>query len=286
MGGISIRQARQQATTQLAQAGIDSAALDARVLLAYVLGVSQTGLLTRDPDPIDSSHLQRFQVLIDQRATGVPVAYLVGEREFMGLTFRTTPDVLVPRPDTEPLVEWALAWLQQHPQANIADIGTGSGAIAIAVTFHAPTTWSGSTIATDISAPALDIATANADTILSPTRRERIRFQRGDLTVPLRAPVDLLLANLPYLTSDQIAENADLAHEPGLALDGGPDGLDLIRKVVDDLYRVLAPGGAVGFEIDPSQSAVVQQLLRIALPNHHIEVVYDLAGDERHIVAY
>lgn len=286
MNEITNRQARQQATTRLIDAGIDSAALDARVLLCLVLDVTQTQLLMRDPEPIPAAALDRYRALVGQRATGMPVAYLAGEREFMGLPFRAKTDVLVPRPDTEPLVEWGLAWLGDHLQANIADIGTGSGAIAIATTFHAPAGWAGSTIATDVSTTALSVAAANADALLPPERRQRFSLVEGSLAEPITSPVDLLLTNLPYLTPEQIEENPHLAHEPVLALDGGADGLDLIREVVDHLPRVLAPGGAVGFEIDPSQSTEVQRLLRIALPNHRVMVVHDLAGDERHIVAH
>ncbi len=284
MSTLSNQMARMEAAKRLSDAGIDTAPLDARLLLAHTLGISQTQLLMRDLDPISSEHLTRFETLIDRRAAGEPLAYLTGEREFMGLAFHTTPDVLVPRPDTEPLVEWGLRWLAQHPHANIADIGTGSGAIAIALTHHAPPNWTGRTIATDISHAALTVAEGNANALLGPERRDRIAFRSGRLTDPLDAPVDLILTNLPYLTPEQVAENPDLAHEPRLALVGGDDGLDLVRMVVDDLHRVLAPGGAIGFEIDPSQSDELQRLLHQALPHHRVEVVFDLAGDERHIV--
>lgn len=286
MSAATNRQARIEAATQLANVGIVTAALDARLLLAHTTGHTQTGLLTRDLDPISSEDLARFRELVARRASGVPLAYLIGQREFMGLSFRTTPDVLVPRPDTEPLVEWGLNWLAQHPHANVADVGTGSGAIAIAITHHAPPTWGGQTIATDVSRSALAIAQANADALLAPERRRRISFRIGSLTEPLIEPIDLMVTNLPYLTPDQIAGNPDLVHEPNLALDGGADGLNLIRAMVADLPRVLAPGGAAGFEIDPSQSTEVQRLLRQTLPNHRVDIVFDLAGDERHIVAY
>lgn len=282
----TIREVRLAAATHLREAGIETAALDARVLLAHVLGITQTGLLIRDPDPISDTDLHHYQHLIAQRATGMPIAYLIGEREFMGLRFQTTPDVLVPRPDTEPLVEWALAWLADHPTATVADIGTGSGAIAIAIAYHAPESWTGRVIATDLSEQALAVATTNADVLLSPPRRARLSLRQGDLTQPLTAPVDLLLANLPYLTPAQISTNPALDHEPRLALDGGGDGLDLVRIVIADLARVLAPHGAAGFEIDPSQAVEVQRLLTLALPQHHIAVVPDLAGDNRHIVAW
>lgn len=281
---ITIGQARRDAAARLSAAGIDTAALDARVLLAHVLGVTSTMLLVCDPDPIEETHLTTYQQVIEQRATGIPVAYLIGEREFMGLSFRTSPDVLVPRPDTEPLVEWGLAWLADHTHAVVADIGTGSGAIAISIAAHAPQPHR--VIATDTSDGALHIARANADALLPAHRRSLFELRSGNLTAALDAPVDLLLTNLPYLTPDQIAGNPHLDHEPRLALDGGPDGLHLVREVIADLHRVLIPHGAVGFEIDPAQADTVQALLCAALPHHHIRIVPDIAGDARHVVAF
>lgn len=274
------------ATAQLRAAGIDTAPLDARVLMAHVLGISQTELLLRDPDPLPERDYLRYQELITSRISGVPVAYLIGYREFMGLQFATAPDVLVPRPDTEPLVEWGLNWLKSNPQATVADIGTGSGAIAISTVYHAGLEWTGRLIATDISEAALTIASRNADELLPPDRRFRLEFLHGSLTEPLNDPVELLLTNLPYLTPGQIAENPDLRHEPHLALDGGDDGLDLVRTVIDDLPRVLAPHGAVGFEIDPSQAQEVRGQLARVLPDHEVDIVHDLAGRERHVVAF
>lgn len=282
---ITIQQARRKATGTLRDAGIDTAALDARVLMGYILDVSRTELLLRDPDPISPGDLKRYSALVDQRSTGVPIAYLVGHREFMGLQFATAPGVLVPRPDTEPLVEWGLGWLESHTEATVVDIGTGSGAIAIATAAYAPSTWNGRMIATDVSEEALTIARSNADALLPSAKHARLEFALGSLAGPLSGPIDLVLTNLPYLTPEQIAGNPDLRHEPSLALDGGEDGLDFVRLVIDDLPRILAPNGAAGFEIDPAQSAEVQNLLRTALPHHHVHVVHDLAGDERHIVA-
>lgn len=280
----TIHSLRQWAAAVLTDAGIETPMLDARVLLGHLLHLTATQLLMADSDVVSGETADVYRTLIAQRAMGIPIAYLAGEREFMGLSFHTTPDVLVPRPDTEPLVEWGLAWLQDHPQATIADIGTGSGAIAIAVVHHAPSHWNGHLVATDISADALAIASANADRLLDAERRSRVAFRLGSLTEPLIEPVDLLLTNLPYLTPGQIGENPHLIHEPLLALDGGVDGLDLVRGVVADLPRILAPGGAVGFEIDPSQEAEVTELLARQLANHTISTVRDLAGDARHIV--
>lgn len=282
---LTINQARSQAAHMLREAGIDTAALDARVLMAHVLDVTPTGLLLRDPEAIGKLERLRFRDLVEQRSAGIPVAYLIGHREFMGLQFKTAPGVLVPRPDTEPLVEWGLEWMNSHPEAIVVDIGTGSGAIAISLAAHADPGWTGKLIATDVSEEALAIATSNADFLLTPERKSQLQFVPGSLTEPLKGPVDLLVTNLPYLTPDQMESNPALRHEPSLALDGGADGLDLVRRVISDLPRLLTTDSAVGFEIDPSQAAEVQRLLAQTLPGHTVSFVYDLAGDERHVVA-
>jgi release factor glutamine methyltransferase len=280
----TIQQELRDASSRFEQAGIDTARLDAEVLLRHVLDIDRTQLFLRSPEPMPEAAAGTYATLVDRRLAGEPVAYLTGIREFMALPFRVAPGVLIPRPDTEPLVEWALDWLRARPDSRVADIGTGSGAIAIAIAAHAPESFSGHVIAIDTSPDALAIANDNADSTLSSRRRALLEFRQGSLTTPLHEPVDLLLANLPYLTPEQIAENPDLDAEPRLALEGGPDGLVLVREVIADLPRVLAPGGAAGFEIDPSQADTVETLLRDAFPDGITAVVLDLARLSRHVV--
>jgi release factor glutamine methyltransferase len=267
------------AADRLGRAGIPNPRLDAEVLLRHVTGWSRTELFLRYPDPPPAATIAALEDLVARRLAGEPVAYLTGEREFMGLTFAVGPGVLVPRPETELLVEWALERFGDSP---VADVGTGSGAIAVSVAAlaKAPVT----VIATDVSADALAIATGNADTLLTGERRTRLAFREGSLLEPVTERVSLVLANLPYLTPRQIAENPDLDAEPRLALDGGDDGLDLVRVLVDDLPRVLAPGGGVGLELDPSQCAAVEGLLAAAFPGRVVRTIRDLAGLERHVV--
>lgn len=272
------------ATQRLAEAGIDTPRLDAEVLLRHVLDVDRTRLFVMLPDAMPDEVLAPYEALVARRVAGEPVAYLVGTREFMGLAFRTTPDVLIPRPDTEPLVEWALSWLAERPSARVVDIGTGSGAIAVSLAALVPASFRGEIIAVDVSAEALRVAEANADALLAPEQRGRLTFRQGSLTEPLEGPVDLVLANLPYLTPAQMAENPDLDAEPSLALLGGDDGLDLVRATIDDLPRVLAEAGAAGFEIDPSQAAETLAELQRIFPDAHTLVIRDLAGRERHVV--
>jgi release factor glutamine methyltransferase len=281
---MTIQQTLMAATTRLADAGMDTARLDAEVLLRHALAVDRTRLFVMLPDPIPEEIAGPYDDLISRRVSGEPVAYLVGRREFMGLEFRTTPEVLIPRPDTEPLVEWALEWLERRPDARVADIGTGSGAIAVSLAAHLPASFTGQIIAVDVSAEALEVAEANADSVLTAELRARLVFVQGSLTDPLDGPVDLILANLPYLTPAQMEGNPNLAAEPSLALLGGEDGLDLVRATVADLPRILEGDGAAGFEIDPSQAAATRALLQRIFPEAHTLVLHDLAGRERHVV--
>jgi len=233
-------------------------------------------------EPVSSDVQTTFNELVRRRTGGAPVAYLTGHREFMGLDFMVSPAVLIPRPETELLVEWAIAWLQRRQRAEVVDIGTGSGAIAISLA--ATIDPSHQVTASDISATALAIATQNANTVLSPPQRERLRFVQGSLLDWRNKPVDLILANLPYLTPDQIAGNPDLAAEPEVALDGGSDGLDLVRALIERAPDLLVDDGAIGLELDPSQMTTTNSLLQHAFPGSVISVIPDLAGHDRHIV--
>jgi release factor glutamine methyltransferase len=259
--------------------GSDSPRLDAEVLIRHLTGWSTTQLFMHYPDPAPADLVTSFETLVDQRRDGTPVAYLTGEREFMGLTFTVTPGVLVPRPETELLVEWAIERTGRGP---VVDVGTGSGAIAVSVAALARKPVPG--IATDLSADALEVARCNAVRLLPADRCGYVEFRQGSLLEPVTEQVSLVLANLPYLTPDQIAGNPDLDREPRLALDGGEDGLDLVRALIADLPRVLAPGAGVGLELDPDQCATVEGLLREAFPGRTIRTIQDLAGRDRHVM--
>ncbi len=269
-------------TKRLAETAIDTARLDAEVLLREVAGLDRAGLFLRLPDPAPDGLAVRYEALLERRVSGEPVAYIVGRREFMGLPFRVAPPVLIPRPETELLVEWALALAADRPGATVVDVGTGSGAIAVSLAALASPRVR--IVGTDISPEALAIADANAAALLDGGLRARLAFREGSLLAPIREPVDLVLANLPYLTPGQVDGNPDLAAEPRLALDGGRDGLDLVRELIADLPRVLTPGGAVGLELDPSQTATVEGLLRGLFPGRSVRTIRDLSGLARHVV--
>jgi release factor glutamine methyltransferase len=271
------------AQQRIAESGSETARLDAEVLLRHVLRTDRIGLFMRLNESASEGVADAFNALVDQRVAGVPVAYLTGIREFMGFAFGVSPAVLIPRPETELLVEWALGWIGQRSDLTVLDVGTGSGAIAVSLA-ALDTSESNAITACDVSDEALEVAKANADRLLTPFRRKRLQFVNGSLLGWRIAPVDLVLANLPYLTPSQMASNPDLAEEPALALDGGTDGLDLVRGLITDLPRVLAPRGAVGLEVDPDQVDTVMALLAEAIPEGTVEVITDLAGHRRHVV--
>jgi release factor glutamine methyltransferase len=215
--------------------------------------------------------------LIERRARGEPVAYLRGFKEFYGLRFTVDHRVLIPRPETETLVDAARELIAGR-SITVADVGTGSGAVAVAIAAHERTV---RVIATDISVDALVVARENT---LRNGVADRVELREGDLLAPIADPVDLVVANLPYLRDDTlehlVGERTSLAFEPRLAVTAGKDGLELIWRAAADLPRVLAPHGSALFEIDPPFADQVAHLLQYSLGGE-TRVINDLAGDAR-----
>lgn len=260
--------------------------LDAELLLAHVLSWPRARLLAEGRTQLTTAHQAAFSALIERRRALEPVAYLIGHREFYGLDFVVDPRVLVPRPETELLVELALGFAQQLTVANhnshsstssvvIADIGTGSGSIAVALAVHIPTA---QIIATDISPDALAVAQLNA------ARHgvgARIALHQGDLLAPLDEPVDLLVSNPPYTILSEIDAGVR-RYEPHRALDGGSDGLELYRRLLAAAPARLRPGGVMLLEIGATQGAAVVALAQQAFPAAlRIHIHKDLAGLDR-----
>jgi release factor glutamine methyltransferase len=252
--------------------------LDAEVLLAHTLGWSRARVLSRLQETISDEMLQQFRTLILRRAAREPVAYLVGRKEFYGLEFVVDRRVLVPRPETETLVDAALEWAKQRPgPLVIADIGTGSGCIAVALAVHLP---QAHIYAIDLSSDALAVARQN---VMRHHVDASVTLLTGDLLAPLPQPVDLLVSNPPYTVLDEVDPGVR-THEPRLALDGGSDGLAVYRRLFAAAPSALRPGGALMLEIGATQARAVVDLARQAFPEAVIRVRQDLAGRDRVVV--
>ncbi len=240
---MTLLEVLKRATGYLETHGSESPRLDAEVLLAHVLGVRRLDLYLQFDRPLEEMQLAPYRELTGRRGKGEPVAYLTGHREFMALDFTVTPDVLVPNPDTEVLVQRAVEWGRLRGGAlRFADVGTGSGCVAIAVAHYLP---EATVDATDISEAALAVAAGNAE---RHGVGDRVRFLRGDLAEPLTGTYDALLANLPYVV-EGTALAAAVTAQPAIALFGGSG---LVNRLLEAAPRLLAPGGIALLEVDPA----------------------------------
>ena len=261
--------------------GIESPRLDAEVLLSHILGRERIYLYVHFDEPLEPAELARYREAIKQRVQRVPVAYIIGEKEFMGLTFKVTEDTLVPRPDTEILVQAAVERLRARGEApRFADIGTGSGAICLSVLHFLPKAQADTV---DISPAARAIAEENAAAL---EVADRVTFHTGDLLAPLAGSYDAILSNPPYIPDDDIAALAPEVRlkEPHTALAGGKDGLDFYRRLTADAPALLKDGGFLAVEVGIHQAAPVAAL---AVPSFsRTEILKDYAGIERVVIAW
>ncbi|GHV89747.1 release factor glutamine methyltransferase [Spirochaetia bacterium] len=292
---MTIREALAQGSGLLKSSHVDTPALDAGLLLAEVLHTSRAGLIAAGPDPLSEENYRSFQALLGRRLSGECVAYILGRREFRGLEFTVTPAVLVPRPDTETLVEAALGLIDQTaaealspletsepavPRWRFLDLCTGSGAVAVSLKNERPEleVW-----ASDISEAALDVARANAARLLG--TEPAINFINSDLFSHINCRFNLIVSNPPYVSTGEIqALSPEVKQEPLLALDGGDDGLDIIRRLVAEAPAHLLPGGRLLLEADPRQMKVIAGLLETK-GYKDILALRDLSGQDRVIGA-
>jgi release factor glutamine methyltransferase len=268
--GVPVREALASARIALEAAGVDTPRLDAEVLLAYALGTDRTRLLLDADVPVEGPAIRAFQVAVRRRSVErVPVAYLTRTKGFRHLDLDVDERVLIPRPDTEALVEWAVARLPRG--ARVADVGTGSGAIALAVKQERPDL---ALSATDVSPGALAVARANAARL-----GLDVGFVEGDLLAGLTA--DVVLSNPPYVEAAAVLAPEIAQHEPALALYGGADGLDLYRRLVP---AIAAAGARIaGLEVGMGQADAVRALFG---PDWETDVGRDLAGVDRVVTAW
>lgn len=258
--------------------GVDNPRLDADVLLSSLLGRDRMYLYVHFDQPMQPEELAAFREMVRRRAARVPVAYITGRREFMGLEFQVTPSVLIPRPDTEILVEAATERLAGKKEAVVLDVGTGSGAVLIGTLSRTPGCRG---VGVDISGEALAVATANAARLLEPGRAD---FLQADLFPPEPVCFDAILSNPPYVTTEEMTELApEVLKEPALALHGGPDGLDFYRRLTAEGRKRLKQGGFMALEVGAGQAEPVSVLAERAGWRTE-KIIPDYAGIDRVVV--
>lgn len=295
MKGNTVREIAGKGAAVLKQAGVDSYRLDAELLLAKALGKGRY-FLHMNPDyrPEDRP-VEEFLALVGRRAAREPLQYLTGVQEFMGLEFAVNPSVLIPRPDTETLVETVLDWLKRGGAFGVPgpgagsdtffalDLGTGSGAIAVSLAFYCPRL---KVKAVDISPEALETAKGNA---IKHGVADRVEFIMGDLFSPFEGTGDrfnLIVSNPPYISREEMHKvQREVGYEPQAALYGGVDGLDFYRRIAEKAYRFLKSNGLLAVEIGYDQAEAVQDILIKSGAYTGVQVVKDLAGRNRTVLA-
>lgn len=283
MTGRTVGESMRDAARRLREAGIEDAELEVDILLRHALNLNgdRAHLLAILHDPLPDAVAARFEALVARRLSREPTAYIVGHREFYGLELECGPEALIPRPETELLVDIALAWLREQGAALqrplIVDVGTGNGALAVALAVHCPPA---QVLAIDTSAPALLLARRNA---ARHGVADRVALLRGDLLTPLRAKADVVVANLPYVSAEDWANLAPeiTRYEPREALVGGPRGTETIERLLSQAPSYLASPGLLLCEIGDQQGEALRAAAVRAFPDAWVEVRQDLAGLDR-----
>lgn len=280
---LSIAACLESSRQKLVDAGISDAAIEARTLIKHALDITQVELLTDSQRVVSSSELRRIEEAVSRRLTREPLQYITGETEFFGRTFKVDQRVLIPRPETELLVEQALAYLREHQvqRPEVLDIGTGSGILAVTLACEID---DAEVTATDISSDALAVAKVNTE---RHGVADRIRFLNCSLADEASGHFNVIVSNPPYVRSpflDGSEVQPELSFEPRLALDGGEDGMDVYKPLLTAVSSLLPPSGAAFIEIDPPIAEKCLALAKSISPDADVEVLTDLAGLERCLV--
>ena len=272
---MKIRETLSQGREALTANKIEDASLEAEVLLRHAFGLHRVQLYLQFDRELSAEENESFRQLIQRRLNNEPTAYIIGHREFYGLDFYIDGNVLIPRPESELLVETALGLTPEHPTHTIADVGTGSGAVAISLALNWPRA---KIYAIDISSSALRVAQTNCQ---KHGVSGRICLLQGDLLEPLPEPVNLIVANLPYVRKEALSQVNTRHFEPPLALDGGPDGLETIRRLGAQLEGNLRSGGSLLLEIGLDQGEAVTAFFHRLFPSAEIKLIPDGNGIDR-----
>jgi len=274
---LTLLAAWKRAAGQLSRAGVETPAIDARVLIEAAAGVGRADILTDPSRRLDAAAADRLEGFVDRRARREPVSQILGRKSFWTFDLRVTRDVLTPRPETETLVEAGLEAAPAGAAVRLLDLGVGSGAVALAILAERP---NADGVGVDISEAALRVARANASAL---GLAERLSLVRADWGAALAAEAfDLVVCNPPYIPTAEIADlDPEVRdHEPSLALDGGADGLDGFRRLAPEALSLLAPGGAFAFEVGMGQARAVAELCRAA-GAENLRIRLDLEHRER-----
>jgi release factor glutamine methyltransferase len=282
---VNVKEALLRGRRLLESIGSDEAPLEAELLLRHALSVDRVHLYQRLNEAVSTRHEQRYRKLLDRRLAHEPTAYITGQREFFGLEFEVGPAALIPRPETEVLVEIVIDFIQRQygdQPTTIADVGVGSGTIAVALARTLPNI---NVIATDNSKRALKLAERNAS---RHGVARRMAFVHGNLLSPVSKPIDVVASNLPYVrTGDWQALPPEIRdYEPKAALDGGEDGLRVVRRLLKQSPQHLNPGGAFFAEIGDEQGATAEEAARRWFPDATVQIRPDLAGLDRVLCVY
>ncbi|MBA4531797.1 peptide chain release factor N(5)-glutamine methyltransferase [Brevibacillus halotolerans] len=285
----NVREALLWASSFLEEAGTKDPRFEAELMIRHVLKMNRASFLASMPDPIKEEDIASIRMLLKRRAAHEPIQYILGEQNFYGRDFIVAPGVLIPRPETELLIEQVLLhsqriWSAEQP-LSVVDFGTGSGAITLTLAAEKPN-WQLTTV--DISLDAIAIAKQNAERL---DVEKRVRFIQGDLVEPILETgerVDIIVSNPPYIPSTDVDEldREVLGYEPRLALDGGVDGYIFYRRICEALPQLLAPTGLVAFEVGIYQADTVAQLMKESGAVDEVFIYPDLAGIDRIIVGY
>jgi release factor glutamine methyltransferase len=275
---MTIREALQWARGRLQ--GSPTPHVDARLLLQYVLQVAQPYLAAHPELSLTHVQMEQFRNLVSRAEKSEPIPYITGETVFYGLDFLVTPDVLIPRPETEHLVQTARDWAASHRVRRIVDVGTGSGCIAVALAHHLPAV---EVLAVDVSSAALEVARHN---VRRHGLEKRIRLLQGTLLEKVEQSIDLVAANLPYISDAEwtVLDDGVKWYEPAGALRGGPDGLDFIRRLLQQARPLLRPSGAIFLEIGWRQGKSAMQLAQTFYPTARVTLKQDYAGHDRLVI--
>ena len=283
---MEVKEALHAGRHKLAQANIDEPVTEAEILLRHALDWSRSQLYADWDQDISRDAWYSYSRLLERRLEGEPSAYITAHREFYGLDFRVDNRVLIPRPESELLVEQVIGYLTHYCGSSspvlIADIGTGSGALAIALAKNIPNAF---VYATDVSKEALEVADINAR---NHDAADRVSLLHGDLLEPLHHLVDVIVSNPPYVTRGdyEVLSREIREYEPAIAIDGGPDGLDVIYRLLNQVQSKLKTGGALFMEIGYDQGQRVETLAKTLFPQAQIGLTEDMSGIDRVLTVY